>query len=179
MTCQDLNGWKMTVEWALEGIRGATELAQFVRGDAEKRRDLRRKRELQLIVEALRSIYFSPRGVIALLGDICKGEQPSEEQIAMLLPDFNDNEFRVRNMLDRIDSEGQVANGLLTLRAERVLREISYGKQGVRGKVKDLLNESLTLQRPVSAEDARLLLDEINLLNDAIENAEEALVQAI
>jgi hypothetical protein len=143
-----------------------------------ERHEKRQGRETQELVDGLRLIYFSPRGVIKLLNDFVDGNDPSEEQIAMILPDFNDYEFRVQQMLRRIDPIDQEVQGGLTLRAARVLREISYGKQGVRDKIKDLLNEALTLAEPISKADAIALRDEIIVLNAAIEDAEEALVSA-
>lgn len=82
-------------------------------------------------------------------------------------------------MLGRIaPADGEVP-GQLTLRAERVLRDISYEKQNVRGMVKSLLNEALTLGKPIPRAKATELRDEIIALSRAIEDAEEALVQAI
>lgn len=169
----------VAVEAIVDLVKGAKELAEFVRVEASDRRSTRRVREVQELIEALRLIYFSPRGVIKLLEDIADGSNPTEEQIAMILPNFNDYEFRVSRMLERIAPGEQRVQGDLTLRAERVLREISYGKAGVRSKVKDLLNEALTLGEPVSRQDASTLRGEILLLNTAIEDAEEALVSTI
>ena len=169
----------MTIEWVLETIKGATELAEFAKKEATDRSETRRARQTQEIVEALRLIYFSPRGVIKLLDGIAEGNNPTEDQISMILPEFNDYEFRVRRMLNMIDPPNGHVQGGLTLKAERVLREISYGKSGVRSKVKDLLNEALTLGVPVSKQDAMALRDEIVALNVAIEEAEIALVSTI
>jgi hypothetical protein len=163
----------------IAAAKGAKDLAEFARKSASSKRQNYQRREIQELIEALRMIYFSPRGVITLLNQISDGSQPSEEQIAMILPEFNDYEFRVHRMLSRIAPEHGEVRGRLTLRAQRVLREISYGKQGIRGKVKGLLNEALTVGRPVSRADATKLRDEIVELNTAIENAEEALAASI
>lgn len=169
----------MAVETIIDLVKGAKELAEVVRVEASERRSTRQAREVQELIESLRLIYFSPRGVIRLLEEISDGNNPTEEQIEMILPEFNDYEFHVRGMLAQIAPDVHRVQGNLTLRAERVLREISYGKAGVRSKVKDLLNEALTLGEPVSRQDATVLLDEILLLNTAIEDAEEALVSSI
>jgi hypothetical protein len=169
----------MELELLLDAIKGAQELAEYARTDESVRRDSRRTREIQKLIEALRLIYFSPGGVIALLDQIADGKEPSEDQIATILPDFNDYEFRVLRMLGRISPEEGSVQGRLTLRAERVLREISYGKKGVRGKVKDLLNKALTYGHRVSRADAASLRDEIVVLNNTIEAAEIALVEAM
>lgn len=82
-------------------------------------------------------------------------------------------------MLHRLDPPDGQPDGVFTLKAERVLREISYGKGGVRRKVKGLLNEKLTFREEISREDAALLRDEILKLNEAIEEAEEELVASL
>jgi len=169
----------MAYEWVLEAIQGARDLAVFANSEAVDRRTARRRREAQEIVEVLRLIYFSPRGVIKLLDDIVLGNNPTEDQIAMILPEFNDREYRVHRILALLNPEDREVQGGLTLRAERTLREISYGKGGVREKVKTLLNEALTFGQPISREEAADLRDEILSLNEAIEAAEEALVAAI
>ena len=168
----------MEIGTIIDILKGAKELAELATSDATGRSEARRVRETQELIEALRLIYFSPRGVIKLLEDIVQGRNPTEHQIAMILPNFNDHEFNVHRMLRRLDPYDGHIQGALTLRAERVLREISYGKSGVRSKVKDLLNEALTLGHPVSMHEADILLSEIRALNDAIETAEEALVSS-
>lgn len=168
----------MAIDYVIEALKGAKELADFAKIEASGRRAARRERNIQELIEALRLIYFSPRGVIKLLEEIVQGRIPTEQQIAMILPNFNDHEFNVHRMLRRLDPDDGHIQGALTLRAERVLREISYGKSGVRSKVKDLLNEALTLGTPVSEHDAIALLNEIRALNQAIESAEEALVSS-
>lgn len=70
----------------LETVRGVQGLADFAKRNADGRHEMRRRQEIQGVVEALRLIYLSPRGVIRLLNDIAEGISPSEEQIAMTYP---------------------------------------------------------------------------------------------
>lgn len=166
----------MDITSVFEIVAGARDLANAARLDGNANRDKRQARQVKSIIEALRLIYFSPRGVISLLSDIVEGVYPTEEQIEFILPRFNDAEPFVERMLWRLDPDVGPPNGVLTLKAERVLREISYGKGGVREKVKDMLNHALTYGEPISAERAAKLRGEIFDLNLAIEEAEEALV---
>ena len=163
----------------LEIVSGARELAAFARVEEGQRGDRRKARQVKEIIEALRYIYFSPRGVISLLEGIVDGNIPSEQQIEMILPRFNDAGPFVDRIHLRLDPPEGQPNDTLTLRAERVLREISWGKGGVREKVQSLLNNSLTFGEEVSAEQAAELLNEIRALNKAIEDAEDALVVAM
>ena len=72
--------------------------------------------------------------MISLLEGIAVGIMPTEEQIEFILPNFNDAGPFVDRIHLRLDPpEGQPGN-MMTLRAERVLREISWGKGGVREK---------------------------------------------
>lgn len=160
----------------VQSINAALELANHVKLDAAKAADARRVEHLRAVNQALRRIYFSPRGVVALLELIAKGLEPTEAQIAAILPDFNDFEYRMGRFIDRLDPEHEHGNAHLTLKAERLLREIAYGKRGVREGVQALLNEALTRGERIAPEDASDLLKQIRQLNTAIEDAEEALV---
>lgn len=165
----------METSFLIETLKGATELANALRVRQDVSKDARSARETQAAIEALRLIYFSPIGVLRIIEDLANGRQPNGEEVATILPEFNDYEFRVQRNLGVLDGEWD-RNSTLTLRAQRVLREISYGKAGVRQRVKELLNESLTFENGIEPEDAAELLDQILALNKAIEDAEEALV---
>ncbi|SEQ18848.1 hypothetical protein [Thalassovita taeanensis] len=166
----------MDVSWVLELVVGAKELADSARVGEKPRHDQRKLLHAKSIIEALRLIYFAPRGVILLLDDLAKGGRPNREEIELILPRFNDGEHFVERMLFRLDPSDGQPDGFLTLRAERVLREIAYGKGGIREKVQALLNEALTYDQDIPADEAAKLRDEILALNKAIEDAEEALV---
>ena len=169
----------MDPAFILEMVMGAKDLANSARIEVREIGDQRKVQRIQIIIEALRRIYFSPRGVITLPNSLADGHTPTVEQISLILPEFNDVGFRVDRFIDRLDPPNGHREGDLSLKAERVLREIAYGKTGVRQRVQELLNESLTLGEPVTRKDARELLDAIIQLNTAIEDAEEALMLAL
>ena len=163
----------------IEIVKGAVELANIPKQDSAKPQNNREIQALQNLVNALRRIYFSPKGVLLLLNEIANGGYPSEEKISLILPEFNEGEHWVRQAQHDLNSSGVMQRASLTLKAERVLSEIAYGKGGIRTKVQMLLNESLTYAEKISVEEARQLIKEIKMLNEAIENAEEALVAMI
>ena len=166
----------MEVGTLVELLSGARELANLARVEPAQGNDRHQQRTVRDMIEALRLIYFSPRGILSLLELIAEGGYPTQDQIEMVLLDFNDAEPFVYRAVMRLDPDFDRNDRTLTLKAQRVLREIGYGKGGVRRKVQDLLNWSLTHGEPVSKEEAKILIEEIGQLNAAIENAEEALV---
>lgn len=166
----------MDVATVMGLLNGAKELAEFARMDMGDPSDNRQAREAKSIIEALRLIYFSPRGVILLLEEIAAGRQPTTESVEFILPSFNDAEPFVLRALHVLNPDVSHRDRKITLKAQKILREIAWGKGGIREKVQELLNYSLTHNKPISSEDAKALIGEIAALNTAIEEAEEALV---
>ncbi len=169
----------MEVTSLFELLKGAKELASIARVEPNQQNDRRQQQAVQDRISDLRSIYFAPRGVLSILKVIADGGYPTPEQIKSILPGFNDAEPSVSRARQRLDPEYDRNDRTLTLKAQRVLGEISYGKGGVRSKVQSLLNYSLTYGEPVSPEQAQQLIQEIGELNTAIEEAEEALVATL
>lgn len=159
------------------GIGEIVELAKVVKeiGDLATTRTGRGEaRQAAEAIQALRMIYFSPKSVLMLLNMIAQGHRPTDEQVAVILPPFNDAEWRVERMLWRLDYD---ANGELPMRHRRILDSIRYGKMDVRREVQTLLNEALTTGNEVVHEDAKKLAEAIETLNLAIEDAELALLK--
>jgi hypothetical protein len=67
----------------------------------------------------------------------------------------------------------------LSLRTQRVLSQISYGKVRLRRDIQSALNQALTYDQQVEPQMAVELLGVIQILNDAIEDADEAIMQAL
>ncbi len=169
----------MPVLEIVQSLNAALELAKHANAAALPAPDRRRIQYLKELIEALRRIYFAPRSVVSLLEQIAQGIEPSAEQVAAILPSFNDFEYHMPRYLDRLDPENGHGNQHLTLRGERLLREIAWGKKGVRHGVQSLLNEALTSREKISPCEAENLLEQITQLNLAIEAAEEALVKTL
>ena len=169
----------MTLITTLELIKGAAELARSFDGAEAQTNNPRALKARKQLIDALRDIYFAPKGVLGLLQEIADGGYPSEEKVSFILPNFNDREDWVDRARYRLHGVDLIRNASLSLKATRVLGEISYGKGGVRTKVKDLLNASLTFDERISPEDARHMIQEIKVLNEAIEDAEEKLLELV
>ena len=167
------------ISYLLGLLQGAKELADTTRGVELPRNMDGDRRAIVSLIETLRRIYFSPKGVIVLLEEIAEGRQPNSDQVEALLTNFNDAETAIGRSRSHLDAIELRSDGRLTLKARKVLSEISDGKGGVRQKVQQLLNEALTYEQKISHADARKILTEISQLNGAIEDAEEALVRAL
>jgi len=126
------------------------------------------------IVDALRSIYFVPQGVLTLLEEVAEGRQPDAQQVEVVLPRFNDGEWRVGRALAVLEFDDLSGNREISLRRARTLDLLRYGKIHLRRDIQELLNHSLTFGRPISPEAARALLERVHALNAEIESLEEA-----
>ena len=126
------------------------------------------------IVDALRSIYFTPQGVVALLEEVAAGRQPELRDIEVVLPRFNDGEWRICRTLALLEFDKLSGNREISLRRARTLDQLRYGKINLRRDIQELLNGPLTYGEPISPEGARDLLERVHALNAEIESLEEA-----
>ena len=157
----------------LEIVASVVELAGGMREIARK--DPANRATVREVINALRTIYFTPSGTITLIEQLAKGERPSAEQVATILPEFNDNEWCIIRELQRLDFEALYKSRDLSIRQCRILEEISHGKKNLRASIQDFLNEAMTTNRMPSAKDAQQLLDRVQELNSLIEDADEGL----
>jgi hypothetical protein len=132
-----------------------------------------RASEFRYIIESLRAIYFIPKGTRNILKCLADGNQPNQIDVEKTLPNFNDAEWRVGRMVERLDFEALDRIPGLSLRQRRVLNEISWGKRSIRRDVQEALNDALTHGGTVPPHIARQLLDRVNELNHTIESIEE------
>jgi hypothetical protein len=154
------------IETATAAIGFASEIASFAR---ESRPN---KKRVRPIIGALRGIYFTPRGTINILKALADGNAPDPDDVEHVLIDFNDHEWAVHRHLHAMDFDRSDDLGL-SLRQRRVLGEIAYGKRNLRRDIQDVLNQPLTENDFVNANDARVLLKRVDALNAMIESLEE------
>lgn len=128
------------------------------------------------IVADLRAIYFSPNGVRRLLEKIANGDAISESEAQAILTEFNDAEYHLGQHLHDIVDFWDAGPKHLTLRQREALQGIGWNKYSVRRKVQDVVNYLDRNDPYASANEAARLLDEIEALNSAIMDAEEALI---
>jgi hypothetical protein len=151
--------------------------------DARNSSDARRKQQsiaqIKKVVDALRTIYFYPKGVMRVLESLASGIRPTQEEIVQVLPEFNDAETLIYRSLKELDPVKGFPKNLLTLRATRLLQQIVEGKMNVRSKSQKLLNHALTFNKDISTNSVRNLILEINDINYKIESVEEALVDIL
>lgn len=92
------------------------------------------------ITDAIRPLYFTPRGVLGLLRQVVEGEVLSEKRIQQALGDFNDREWKVARALQRIDFHILHREFGLSLATIRALEQLRYGKIGLRQAVQREVN---------------------------------------
>ncbi|WP_170477392.1 hypothetical protein [Ruegeria arenilitoris] len=114
----------------VELLKGARELADLARVDSAQRSDQRQQKRIRDLISTLRLIYFSPRGVLSLLKIIAEGSYPTQDQIVLVLTDFNDAEPFVYRARHHLDPDFDRNDQALTLKAQRVLN-----RRGGRGSV--------------------------------------------
>lgn len=163
----------MPVPGVFEAASAAVGLVSDVSSFAKTSRE--NKRRARPIIEALRSIYFTPRGTLNLLKTLADGKLPDRADVEEVLVDFNDAEWRVDRSIRRMEFDAS-SNYDMSLRHRRELDGIAYGKRILRRHIQDVLNQSLSDGQRIDAEEATDLVRRVEELNAIIERAEEELL---
>jgi hypothetical protein len=124
------------------------------------------------ISQALRTLYFTPKGILSLLKEVAKGEPLAEERIQKALTDFNDREWRVEAALQRIDFYGLQRELGLSLSAIKVLEQLRYGKINLRQAIQSEVNPYGQDGKNPNKPKAKKLVAAIENLNAEIEDIE-------
>lgn len=163
----------MPVPGALEAAITAVSFLTDISGFAKTSRE--NKRRARPIIEALRGVYFTPRGTLNLLKTLADSKMPDPEDVRDVLVNSNDSEWHVeRNMRAMQFGDSDAYN--LSLRHRRELDEIAYGKRHLRRHIQDALNQSLSDGNQIGAVEATQLVARIEELNSLIERLEEELL---
>ena len=154
-------------------FKGAKEVLDSLSSADEANLDRRYRTENDRVVDALNSIYFTPDGVRGLLEKLSRSEPLDPSEVTSVLGSFNDGEWRVEAALHDIDSPTLWGRRELSIEAKEHLRLASYGKISVRRKLQERLNEALTYGDPISADEAKALLAEVEALNEKLSMLEK------
>ena len=125
-------------------------------------------------VATLRSIYFSPPGVVKVVDRLIAGEELDEDDLQPLR-DFNDAEWNVGYALEQISYTKLASDFRVSLATARQLDMIRYGKVGIRKAVKESINGYGQDDFAVNIESLKKLKVDIEILNEQIEELEGAL----
>jgi hypothetical protein len=128
----------------------------------------------QEISDALRAIYFTPRGVTALLRKIDAGVKVTEEEVSAALIQFNDGEPRVERAAATLLFERLSRQHGISLRTIKQLDLVRDGKLSLRREIQEEINYYGRGRHKPDKERVRSLLKQIDELNAAILDVEDA-----
>ncbi|WP_439358606.1 hypothetical protein [Bradyrhizobium sp. DASA03007] len=98
------------------------------------------RRLQQDVVVAIRSLYFTPSGILSLLRQVVDGDELSDKRIQQALNDFNDREWEIARALRRIERTRLHRELGLSLSTLRALDVLGSGKAGLRHAVQQEVN---------------------------------------
>jgi hypothetical protein len=128
----------------------------------------------QEISGALRTLYFTPRGVTALLKKIDGGEKVSRDEVSTALIQFNDGEPEVERAAANLLFERLSREHGLSLRTIQKLEMVRYGKISLRRNIQNEINYYGIGRTKPDKEAVKALLADIEKLNAMILDVEEA-----
>lgn len=155
----------------LATIKAGLDLARAVKEWVPKSRD--DKALYDQICAALRTFYFTPRGVVTLLRKIDAGEKVTEEELSEALLRFNDGEPAVARAADLLAFERLEKEFGISLRTVQTLELVRYGKLSLRRDIQDEINYYGRGRVKPDREKIKKLLADIDALNSVILEAEE------
>jgi hypothetical protein len=124
------------------------------------------------ISSALRTIYFTPDGVLQFLKDIEAGKPIDPERIKVALTSFNDRQWEVEEALKKIDFRQLERELRLNIATVRSLNEIRHGKKSLRHDLQNEINYYGQRRSKVNRANVSELIKSIEELNNSIENLE-------
>jgi hypothetical protein len=126
------------------------------------------------ISDALRTIYLTPRGVTALLRKIDAGVKVTEGEVSAALIQFNDGEPRVERAAATLLFERLSRQHGISLRTIKQLDLVRDGKLSLRREIQEEINYYGRGRHKPDKERVRSLLKQIDELNAAILDVEDA-----
>ncbi len=163
------------LELVTAAIKSTIEIITAVDAASKDRRATEYRSKRDILVRALRELYFTPSGTRSLLKSLAQGERPAQEDIKAILSEFNDAEWSVGREIENLDFDLLINSKSITLEAAEQLHELRYGKSQLRSRLQGALNEPLTFGQPIDPGEAQALLEEVEALNRRISTLERSL----
>jgi hypothetical protein len=126
------------------------------------------------ICKALRTLYFTPKGVLSLLKAIERGETVEPRQQAAALIEFNDREWEAKDAGDFLDFDRLHKELGITLAAAKTLSLAAMQKLSLRRAIQDEINRYGQPRASPNIVRVRALITQIEKLNGEIEEIEGA-----
>ena len=156
-------------------IKGGLELVGGVLKISKERKSQQPAREREELCRALRSIYFTPEGVLDLMQDLIDGKKVAPDKVRNILTRFNDAEWRVSRRLELLTFEERFQTMSVSLSTARQLNEIRNGKINVRRAIQEEINAYGQPRRKIDRNTIKKLRRDVLKLNKLIEDMEEKL----
>lgn len=152
-------------------IKTGADVAKVLR-DFNPKAETRDRHLQDDVTRALRTLYFTPSGILSLLKEVVIGEELTDRRIQKALGDFNDREWEVEAALQRVDFHALHRELGLSLASIRVLDQLRHGKIGLRQAVQSEVNFYGQENASPNKARARRLIAAIEDLNSQIEEVE-------
>ena len=123
------------------------------------------------IKRLLREVFFSKKKVIKLVKTYAKGGEPSDEEKATILTEFNDWDLHSSALRKLLNADVEFG-GTLSIKQSETLQKVHWNKVQVRQAVQTLLGDGF---RNLSQCEAGQVLDNIKRLNKKIKKAQRIL----
>jgi hypothetical protein len=107
-------------------LKAGLEIAKGLNGLV--RRQQKDHRLNDQVCKALRTLYFTPNGVLGLFKELERGNGVASEELRERLINFNDREWEVGRALDALDFEQLQRDLRLSLASAKTLDQIRYGR---------------------------------------------------
>jgi hypothetical protein len=136
------------------------------------RREQKDHRLNDQVCKALRTLYFTPKGLLGLLKELERGNGVASNELRERLINFNDREWQVSRALDALDFEQLQRDLRLSLATAKTLDQIRLGKMSLRRDIQEEVNYYGQRGRKPNLDKLRALVGAIEELNSKIEEAE-------
>jgi hypothetical protein len=124
------------------------------------------------VCNALRTVYFTPKGVLKLMEEMADGNGLTSKELRERLITFNDREWEVSRALDALDFDGLHMDLRLSLATASTLEQIRIGKMSLRHDIQEEINYYGQRGRKPNPEKLRALIGAIKELNCEIKKME-------
>jgi hypothetical protein len=153
-------------------------IVKFATGVVGTLKDIRPKQESHdkrvqdLVSQILRTLYFSPDGILSLLNEVSEGKSPTDARVQQALIDFNDRQWKIEGAANGLGFDTLKKELGISLDSIIVLGALREQKFDLRWAVQEEVNSYGQEGTLPNRARVRKLIKAIRRLNTAIEQVE-------